>query len=177
MSDGRHPLRAAVEEWRGRETPTPASAWQDSALRSVQAETQAELLAAQDDAGADILDPGYVPIYDEWFQMAQVVRDMEVAAPIRYLDTNTYYHHWKLNQMPTRQAESPVVSAYRHAASLTDRPIKPTLFGPYTIWAYADRQGEGDTAGGICRAGGHVGGRRRLPWPLPERGTSKSKSR
>ena len=47
--------------------------------------------------------------------------------------------------MPTRRAESPIVSAYRHAASLTDRPIKPTLFGPYTIWAYADRQGEGDT--------------------------------
>ena len=145
VSNGRHPLRAAVEEWRGRETPTPASAWQDSALRSVQAETQAELLAAQDDAGADILDPGYVPVYDEWFQMARVVRDLEVAAPIRYLDTNTYYHHWKLNRIPTRQAESPVVSAYRHAASLTDRPIKPTLFGPYTIWAYADRQGEGDT--------------------------------
>ena len=84
VSDGRHPLRAAVEEWRGRVTPTPESAWQDSALRSVQAQTQAELLAAQDDAGADILDPGYVPIHDEWFQMARVVPDLEVAAPLRY---------------------------------------------------------------------------------------------
>ena len=145
VSNGQHALRAAVEEWRGRVTPTPESAWQDSTLRSVQAETQAELLAAQDDAGADILDPGFVPVHDEWFQMARVVPDLEVAAPLRYLDTNTYYHHWKLDRVPTRRAESPIVSAYRHAASLTDRPIKPTLFGPYTIWAYADRQGKGDT--------------------------------
>ena len=111
----------------------------------MQAETQAELLAAQADAGADILDPGYVPVYDEWFQMARVVTDLEVAAPLRYLDTNTYYHHWVLNRVPTRQAESPIVSAYRHSASHTDRPVKPALFGPYTIWTYADRQGEGDS--------------------------------
>ena len=145
VSDGQHPLRAAVEEWRARVTPTPESAWQDRELRTVQKETQAELLAAQADAGVDILDPGYVPVYDEWFQMARVVPDLEVAAPLRYLDTNTYYHHWVLDRAPTRNGESPMVSAYRHAASLTREPIKPSLFGPYTIWAYADRQGEGDT--------------------------------
>ena len=145
VSDGQHPLRAAVEEWRGRATPTPESAWRDEALRAAQAETQAELVAAQVNAGADVLDPGYVPIYDEWFQMARVVPGLAVAAPLRYLDTNTYYHHWILNQVPQRQDESPVVSAYRHAASLTDQPIKSALFGPYTIWAYADRQGVGDT--------------------------------
>ena len=111
----------------------------------MQAETQAELLAAQTDAGVDILDAGFVPVYDEWFQMARAVVDLGVAAPLRYLDTNTYYHHWVLDKIPKRAAESPTVSAYHHAASLTDRPIKPTLFGPYTIWAYADHQGQGDT--------------------------------
>ena len=145
VSNGRHPLRAAVEAWRGRVTPTPASAWQDEALRTAQADTQAELLAAQADAGADVLDPGYVPVYDEWFQMAWVAPDLAVAAPLRYLDTNTYYHHWVLDRVPARANESPVVSAYRHAASLTDTPIKPALFGPYTMWTYADRQGAGDT--------------------------------
>lgn len=145
VSNGQHPLRAAVEEWRERETPTPASAWQDEALRAAQAATQAELLAAQAEAGADILEPGYVPVYDEWFQMARVVPGLAVAAPLRYLDTNTYYHHWVLDRAPARQAESPIVSAYRHAAAHTEKPIKPALFGPYTIWAYADRQGAGDT--------------------------------
>ena len=145
VSDGQHPLRAAVEEWRGRVTPTPETAWHDETLRAVQAETQLELLAAQDEAGADILDPGFVPVYDEWFQAARAAAGLAVAAPLRYLDTNTYYHHWVLDRIPTRQAESPVVSAYRHAAAHTDRPIKPALFGPYTIWAYADRQGEGAT--------------------------------
>ncbi len=145
VSNGRHPLRAAVEEWRARVTPTPDSAWRDEALRAVQAETQAELLAAQADAGADILDSGYVPVYDEWFQMARAVVGLDVAAPLRYLDTNTYYHHWVLDKMPARAAESPIVSAYRHAAALTAALVKPALFGPYTIWAYADRQGAGDT--------------------------------
>lgn len=146
VSNGQHPLRAAVEEWRGRVTPTPEAAWQDTELRAVQAETQAELLAAQDEAGTDILDTGYVPVYDEWFQMARIVPDLGVAAPLRYLDTNTYYHHWVLDKVPKRNGESPIVSAYRHAAALTDEPLKPTLFGPYTIWAYADRQGAGDTS-------------------------------
>ena len=145
VSDGQHPLRAAVEEWRARVTPTPASAWNDQELRAVQAETQAELLTAQAEAGADILDAGLVPVYDEWFQMAVAVPGLKVAAPLRYLDTNTYYHHWVLDHVPERQGEGPIVSAYRHAASLTDTPIKPALFGPYTLWAYADRQGEGDT--------------------------------
>jgi 5-methyltetrahydropteroyltriglutamate--homocysteine methyltransferase len=145
VSNGQHPLRAAVEDWRGRVTPTPASAWQDAALREVQAETQAELLATQAEAGVDIFDAGYVPVYDEWFQMAHAVADLKVAAPLRYLDTNTYYHHWVLDHVSARQAESPIVSAYRHAASLAYKPIKPALFGPYTIWAYADRQGEGDS--------------------------------
>ena len=145
VSNGQHPLRAAVEDWRARVTPTPEAAWQDTALRAVQSDTQAELLAAQAEAGADILDPGYVPVYDEWFQMARAVPDLEVAAPLRYLDTNTYYHHWVLDRVPARKGESPIVSAYRHAASLTAELLKPTLFGPYTIWAYADRQGAGDT--------------------------------
>ena len=145
VSDGQHPLRAAVEEWRARVTPTPESAWQDAALRAVQAETQAELLAAQAEAGVDILDPGFVPVYDEWFQTARAVPGLAVAAPLRYLDTNTYYHHWVLASVPQRDGESPVVPAYRHAAALTAAPIKPALFGPYTIWAYADRQGYGAT--------------------------------
>ncbi len=145
VRNGQHPLRTAVEEWRERETPTPESAWRDETLRTVQAETQLELLAAQDEAGADILDAGFVPIYDEWFQAARAVAGLEVAAPLRYLDTNTYYHHWVLDRIPSRQAENPVVSAYRHATAHTERPIKPALFGPYTIWAYADRQGDGAT--------------------------------
>ena len=145
VSNGQHPLRAAVEDWRERETPTPASAWRDEALRAVQAATQVELLAAQTEAGADILEPGYVPVYDEWFQTARVVPGLAVAAPLRYLDTNTYYHHWVLDKPPTRGAESPIVSAYRHAAAHTDKPLKPALFGPFTVWAYADRQGAGDT--------------------------------
>lgn len=126
-------------------TPTPEAAWQDTELRAAQAETQGELLAAQSQAGADILDTGYVPVYDEWFQMARAVPELEVAAPLRYLDTNTYYHHWVLDRVPQRKGESPIVSAHRHAAAQTDVPLKPTLFGPYTIYAYADRRGAGDT--------------------------------
>ena len=103
----------------GRVTPTPESAWHDETLRAVQAETQLELLAAQDEAGADILDTGFVPVYDEWFQVARAVAGLAVAAPLRYLDTNTYYHHWVLDRIPTRQAESPVVSAYRHGRPRT----------------------------------------------------------
>ena len=75
VSNGQHPLRAAVEDWRARVTPTPEAAWQDTELRAVQAKTQAELLTAQAEAGADILDPVTCPSMTSGFRWPLPCRD------------------------------------------------------------------------------------------------------
>jgi 5-methyltetrahydropteroyltriglutamate--homocysteine methyltransferase len=143
---GDHPLRAAVDAWRARGDTTPSSAARDGELAAAQAETARELIAEQEKLGVDLPSDGYVPIYDEWFAWAPAA-GVPVGSAIRYLDTNTYYHRWHLLKRPRRVEASPAVAAYRRAAALTAKPIKPCLFGPYTLWAYAVKEGEGATPG------------------------------
>ena len=142
---GQHPLRSALEAWRARGDTTPESALGDPDVLAAQALATQELLAAQEAAGVDLPSDGYVPVYDEWFAWAPAVAGVRVENAIRYLDTNTYYHRWHLTERPRRLGPSPHVEAYRRAAALTNKPLKPCLFGPYTLWAYALREGEGDT--------------------------------
>ncbi|HEY3078838.1 MAG TPA: hypothetical protein VGM69_02915 [Chloroflexota bacterium] len=157
---GAHRMRAAVEAWRARGDTTAASAARDGELLAAQAETTRELLAWQERGaavssgegavssseaavssaeGVDLPSDGYVPVYDEWFAWLPSVSGVEDGPPLRYLDTNTYYHHWRIVATPRRLGPTPAVAAYRRAAALTPRPLKPCLFGPYTLWAYAER--------------------------------------
>ena len=136
---GEHPMRAAVETWRARGRTTPRDAWDDQQLRKVQDEAIDELVAIQDRTGVDLPSDGYVPVYDEWFAWMPAVSDVEDGSPLRYLDTNTYYHHWRIQAPPRRVAPTPAVAAFRRAASRTSRPVKPCLFGPYTLWTYGVR--------------------------------------
>jgi methionine synthase II (cobalamin-independent) len=141
---GEHPLRTAIDAWRARGDTTPEAALRDPDLLAAQAAATRDLVAAQEAAGVGLPSDGYVPIYDEWFAAAPAA-GVPVGAMIRYLDTNTYYHRWLLSQRPRRRAESPAVAAYRRAQALTRTPLKPCLFGPYTLWAYAVKEGAGAT--------------------------------
>lgn len=143
VSNGEHPLRTAVEAWRTRGETTPEAAAADPALAAAQDEAQRDVLAAQQAAGADILADGYVPIYDEWFAWAASVDGVAAEKSIRYLDTNTYYHRWHLHRRPKRRGAGPAVRACRAAVALADRPVKACLFGPYTLWAHALKEGDG----------------------------------
>lgn len=142
---GEHPLRTAIEAWRARGDSDPEAVLRDPAALAAQAGATRELIEAQEAAGVDLPSDGYVPIYDEWFAWAPSVAGVRVSSAIRYLDTNTYYHRWHLSERPRRLRPSPHLDAYRRAAVLTSRPVKPCLFGPYTIWAYAIREGDGAT--------------------------------
>jgi 5-methyltetrahydropteroyltriglutamate--homocysteine methyltransferase len=136
---GGHRMRAAVEAWRARGDTSAAASLRDPELLAAQAETAEELLAWQERDGVDLPSDGYVPVYDEWFAWLPSLAGVEDGPPLRYLDTNTYYHHWRLLAAPRRLGPTPVLAAYRRAAGLTRRPVKPCLFGPYTLWAYAER--------------------------------------
>lgn len=145
VSRGEHPLRTAVDVWRSKGDTTPSAAAGES-LAAVQRDAAEELIRAQLDAGVDVLGDGHVPVYDEWFESSAALEGVEVEGPIRYLDTNTYYHRWRFSQAPRRRGPSPVVAAYAVAARLTQKPVKACLFGPYTMWAYSLKEGAGASA-------------------------------
>jgi 5-methyltetrahydropteroyltriglutamate--homocysteine methyltransferase len=138
---GEHPLRAALEAWRTRGAPTPESALRDPVVLAAQTEATRALLAAQEAAGVDIPTDGYIPIYDEWYAWAPSLAGIEAGGHIRYLDTNTYYHRWRVTGRLRRLGAGPAVAALQRALALTDRPLKPCLYGPYTLWAYAVKDG------------------------------------
>lgn len=140
---GAHPLRAALEDWRARGEAAPESALTDPDVVAAQELATRELVEAQEQAGVDLLGDGYVPVYDEWFAWAPSVGGVEDAGLLRYLDTNTYYHRWRVRERPRRLGPGPHVAACRRAAALTAKPVKPCLFGPYTLWSYAVKEGEG----------------------------------
>ncbi|MGH2356018.1 MAG: hypothetical protein ACRDJN_30800 [Chloroflexota bacterium] len=141
---GHHPLRDAVDRWRARGNPSPESALEDSDVLAAQEIAARELLAAQEEAGVDLPSDGYIPVYDEWFAWAPAVAGVRLKNAIRYLDTNTYYHRWHITERPRRVRPGPHAAALRMARRLTSRPLKPCLFGPYTVWTYALREGAGD---------------------------------
>jgi methionine synthase II (cobalamin-independent) len=140
---GQHPLRAAIEAWRARGDSAPESAIADPEVQAAQAIATRELMQAQEQADVDLPSDGYVPVYDEWYAWAPSVANVRPENALRYLDTNTYYHRWRLLGPPRRLAPGPQVAAFRRAAALTAKPVKPCLFGPYTVWAYAARDGDG----------------------------------
>lgn len=142
---GAHPLRSALEAWRARGESSPESVLHAPDVLAGQLLATQELVAAQEEAGVDVLGDGYVPVYDEWFAWAPSIDGVTAEGLIRYLDTNTYYHRWRLTGRPRRKGPGPSIAAYRRAAALTTKPVKPCLFGPYTLWAYATRGGEADT--------------------------------
>jgi 5-methyltetrahydropteroyltriglutamate--homocysteine methyltransferase len=153
VSAGQHPLRAALDEWRARDDPDPDAALSAPAVVEAQAQATRELLALQAEAGVDLPNDGYIPVYDEWFAWSAAVASVESEKHIRYLDTNTYYHRWRITARPRRLRPGPHVAAFRRAAAyLAERPgsseqaVKPCLFGPFTLWAYALREGDGDSA-------------------------------
>src|SRR5689334_8114155 len=137
VRNGEHALRAALEAWRhhGAGSRQPADA--DPVIVAAQAAAARDLLAVQEAAGVDVPTDGYIPIYDEWYAWAPAISGIELGGHIRYLDTNTYYRRWHVVDRPRRVAAGPALAAFERAATLTNRPIKPCLFGPYTLWAYA----------------------------------------
>jgi len=146
IDGGEHPLRKAVDAWREQGETSPVAAARDPVLLDAQTVAAQELITAQEAAGVDLLGDGAIPIYDEWYAWAGALEGVEIEPSIRYLDTNTYYHRWRLTGRPQRLGPGPAVTAYQRAASLTAKPVKPCLFGPYTLWSCALKDDESASA-------------------------------
>jgi 5-methyltetrahydropteroyltriglutamate--homocysteine methyltransferase len=99
-------------------------------------ETTRRVIALQDAAGVDLPTDGQVAWDDAQTYVARGLKGYEIAGLIRYLDTNTYYRQPEI--VGDVAWTAPItVDQFRFAQSLTSRPIKAVLPGPYSLYRFS----------------------------------------
>jgi len=103
-------------------------------LRRVQDALVEEVVGEHVAAGIGLLTDGQVRWSDAQTPLARGLEGFTTAHDdlIRYFDTNTYYRRPHVVG-PVRWTAPITVEGWRFAAGLTDRPVKQTLTGPYSL--------------------------------------------
>ena len=107
-------------------------------LRELEQKATREVIALQEDVGLDILVDGEMARGDMVVFFAEHLEGMEVGGLVRSYG-NRYYH--KPIVKSTLRWEEPItVEMWRFAQSLTEKPVKGMLTGPYTMveWSFLE---------------------------------------
>jgi 5-methyltetrahydropteroyltriglutamate--homocysteine methyltransferase len=99
-------------------------------------ETTRRIVSLQDRAGIDIPIGGQAAWDDAQTFFARGLGGVKIAGLIRYLDTNTYYRQPEI--VGAVVWEKPVtVEDFKAAQSVTSRPVKAFLPGPYSLYKFS----------------------------------------
>ena len=99
-------------------------------------ETTRRILAIQERAGIDLPVDGAAGWDDGQTYVARSLGGFQIAGLIRYLDTNTYYRQPEIVGAVTW--ERPItVDDYRSAQSMSARPVKALLPGPFSLYRFS----------------------------------------
>jgi 5-methyltetrahydropteroyltriglutamate--homocysteine methyltransferase len=99
-------------------------------------ETTRRILAMQERAGIDIPVDGAAGWDDGQTYVARSLGGFQIAGLIRYLDTNTYYRQPEIAGAVTW--ERPItVDDFRTAQSMSERPVKALLPGPFSLYRFS----------------------------------------
>jgi 5-methyltetrahydropteroyltriglutamate--homocysteine methyltransferase len=105
----------------------------------VQDSVVAEVIHEQAQAGCELLTDGQIRWYDPISHLAGKLKSVEIDGLLRYFDTNFYFRQPVIRGKLERN-DPLVVGEFRYARSVSPRPVKPVLTGPYTLAACAIRQ-------------------------------------
>jgi len=101
-------------------------------LKGVEDQVTREVVTEQENAGLDIVTDGQVRWDDAQTYLTRGLAGFSHAGLIRYFDTNTYYRQPVAQEQV--QWEKPILARdFQFAQSLTPRPVKAILTGPYTL--------------------------------------------
>lgn len=99
-------------------------------------ETTRRILKIQERAGVDIPVDGSAGWDDAQTYVARGIGGFQIEGLIRYLDTNTYYRQPAI--VGRIQWERPVtVEDWKLAQSMSERPVKAFLPGPYSLYHFS----------------------------------------
>ena len=108
----------------------------DAELHKLEEQATAEWIRAQEDLGLDILVDGEMYRGDMVAYFAERLEGFRLGGLVRSYG-NRYYHK-PIIASPVRRPKPMTVDWFRFTQSLTDRPVKGMLTGPYTLldWSY-----------------------------------------
>ena len=107
-------------------------------LSELEQQATREVIALQEEIGLDILVDGEMARGDMVVFFAEHFAGMEVGGLVRSYG-NRYYHK-PVVKGPVRWQKPITVDLWRYAQSLTDKPVKGMLTGPYTMveWSFLE---------------------------------------
>ena len=99
-------------------------------------ETTRRILKIQERAGVDIPVDGSAAWDDAQTYVARSLGGVQIAGLIRYLDTNTYYRQPEI--VGAVSWDRPItVEDFRTAQSMSERPVKALLPGPFSLYRFS----------------------------------------
>jgi len=104
----------------------------EEAFRSVEEEVTAEVIREQIEAGVELVTDGQIRWYDPYSHFARSLEGVEINGLLRLFDTNFYFRQPVVKGL-IRRRRSILLGEYEFARSVSSRPVKPVLTGPYTL--------------------------------------------
>jgi len=104
----------------------------EEAFRKVEDEVTAEVIREQIEAGVELPTDGQIRWYDPYSHFARGLEGIEINGLLRLFDTNFYFRQ-PVVKGPVRRRRPILLGEYAFARSVSSRPVKPVLTGPYTL--------------------------------------------
>jgi 5-methyltetrahydropteroyltriglutamate--homocysteine methyltransferase len=101
-------------------------------FRQIENELTEATIKEQVEAGLELPTDGQIRWPDPLSYLARGLEGVEVNGLLRFFDTNFYYRQ-PVVKGPLRRSGSLLLGDYRHAISVSSKPVKPVLTGPYTL--------------------------------------------
>lgn len=104
----------------------------EEAFGEVEDEVTAAAIREQIEAGIELVTDGQIRWYDPYSHLARRLEGIEINGLLRLFDTNVYFRQPVVRGRVHRRGPI-LLPEYEFARSVSSRPIKPVLTGPYTL--------------------------------------------
>lgn len=101
-------------------------------FRKVEDEVVAGVIREQIEAGIEVVTDGLIRWYDPYSHFARGLEGVEINGLLRLFDTNCYFRQPVVKGRLRRRGPI-LLPEYEFARSVSSRPVKPVLTGPYTL--------------------------------------------
>lgn len=98
----------------------------------VEDEVVAGVIREQIEAGIEVVTDGLIRWYDPYSHFCRGLEGAAINGLLRLFDTNCYFRQ-PVVKGPIRRKAPIIVPEYEFARSVSPRPVKPVLTGPYTL--------------------------------------------
>lgn len=101
-------------------------------FRKVEDAVVAGVVGEQIEAGMEIVTDGLIRWYDPYSHFGRGMEGTDINGLLRLFDTNFYFRQ-PVVKGPIRRRAPILLPEYEFARSVSSRPVKPVLTGPYTL--------------------------------------------